>query len=63
MIRLIASIAGLVLAIAAAIPVSAADAYPSKPIRLVVPAPPGGTIDPISRLLAEAMTRRYGQNV
>ena len=63
MIRLIASIAGLVFAIATAIPVGAADAYPSKPIRLVVPAPPGGTIDPISRLLAEAMTRRYGQNV
>jgi tripartite-type tricarboxylate transporter receptor subunit TctC len=41
----------------------AADAYPTKPIRLVVPAPPGGTIDPISRLLAEAMSRHYGQNV
>jgi tripartite-type tricarboxylate transporter receptor subunit TctC len=63
MTQVITSIAGLLLAIATAIPVQAADAYPSKPIRLVVPAPPGGTIDPISRLLAEAMSKRYGQNV
>lgn len=50
----------LLIASAAA---GAADTYPSKPIRLVVPSPPGGTIDPISRVLAEAMSRRYGQNV
>jgi tripartite-type tricarboxylate transporter receptor subunit TctC len=29
----------------------------------VVPAPPGGTIDPISRILGEALGKRYGQNV
>jgi tripartite-type tricarboxylate transporter receptor subunit TctC len=63
MSQVITSIAGLLLAIATAIPLQAADEYPSKPIRLVVPAPPGGTIDPISRLLAEAMSKRYGQNV
>ena len=40
----------------------AAD-YPTKPIRLVVPSPPGGTIDPISRYLAEALGKLYGQNV
>ena len=63
MFRLIVSIAALVLGAAVTAPLPAADAYPSKPIRLVVPAPPGGTIDPISRLLAEAMSKRYGQNV
>lgn len=41
----------------------AADSYPAKPIRLVVPAPPGGTIDPISRILGEALGKAYGQNV
>ncbi len=40
-----------------------AQHYPTRPIRLVVPAPPGGTIDPISRMMAEAMGKRYGQNV
>ena len=63
MFRLIVSIVALVLGAAVTAPLPAADAYPSKPIRLVVPAPPGGTIDPISRLLAEAMSKRYGQNV
>ena len=58
-----AAIVSAVLAMVTAFPVLAADAFPSKPIRLVVPAPPGGTIDPISRLLAEAMGKRYGQNV
>ena len=51
------------LASMAGMSVSAAEPYPSRPIRLVVPSPPGGTIDPISRVLAEAMSRRYGQNV
>ena len=41
---------------------TAAD-YPNKPIRLVVPSPPGGTIDPISRILGETMARQYAQNV
>jgi len=41
----------------------AADAYPTKPIRLVVPSPPGGTIDPISRILGEGLSKQYHQNV
>ena len=41
---------------------SGAD-YPHKPVRLVVPAPPGGTIDPISRILGEALGKELGQNV
>jgi tripartite-type tricarboxylate transporter receptor subunit TctC len=54
----------LLFAAALALPIlaSAAD-YPTKPIRLVVPSPPGGTIDPISRLLGEALAKHYGQNV
>jgi tripartite-type tricarboxylate transporter receptor subunit TctC len=40
---------------------AAADAYPNRPIRLVVPYPPGGSIDITARLLAKAITEDTGQ--
>ena len=40
-----------------------AQVYPSKPIRLVVPCPPGGITDVISRGLGAALSESLGQNV
>ena len=40
---------------------AAAD-YPHKPVRIVVPSPPGGTLDPITRILAEALAKSFHQN-
>lgn len=37
-----------------------ADNFPSKPIRLVVPAPPGGGTDGVARLTAHALTASVG---
>ena len=40
-----------------------AQAYPSKPIRIVIPFPPGNTVDIMARLIGPKITERLGQNV
>jgi len=49
--------------IATALAVNVAQAYPTKPIRMVVISPPGGTTDILSRALAQQMTETLGQTV
>jgi tripartite-type tricarboxylate transporter receptor subunit TctC len=43
--------------------VFAADDYPSKPIRLIVPAAPGGPTDSPARLASQILTAKFGQPV
>ncbi len=40
-----------------------AQAYPNKPITLVVPNPPGGFVDTSARLISESLARVIGQSV
>lgn len=54
------------LSFSALIPVSAtvaAEAYPSQPIRLIVPFPPGGPTDALARRLADGLSKPLGQTV
>lgn len=54
----------LALCVLAATPLMAsADTYPSKPITMVVPFPPGGSTDVIGRLFAAKLGARLGQTV
>ena len=40
-----------------------AASYPSKPIRIVIPFPPGGATDLITRKIGEKLTQKWGQPV
>lgn len=51
------------VALAATLPVLAQEAYPSKPIRFVVPYPPGGPTDLMARLLQPELQSRLGVTV
>jgi tripartite-type tricarboxylate transporter receptor subunit TctC len=43
--------------------VLAADAYPTRPIRFINPTAPGGTAEPIARVIAQRMSETLGQSV
>jgi tripartite-type tricarboxylate transporter receptor subunit TctC len=52
------------LAVAACLPLAVwAQAYPSKPITLLVPFPPGGPTDLVARVLAKKMSEQMGQSI
>jgi len=54
----------LVLACVLALPALAiAQAFPAKPVRVIVPFPPGNTADILGRLIAEKFSQQYGQQM
>jgi tripartite-type tricarboxylate transporter receptor subunit TctC len=53
--------AAAITAAAAVLPALAQDAFPSKPLTMLVPFPPGGVADTVGRPVAEAMARALGQ--
>lgn len=43
--------------------IASAQSYPSRPVRFIVPFPPGGSADPIARLLGNRLLDIWGQQV
>jgi tripartite-type tricarboxylate transporter receptor subunit TctC len=52
--------AGMLLALTTA---AAAQQYPTKPVRLIIPFPPGGSNDVVGRLIAQQLGERLGRQV
>src|SRR5947209_11784352 len=51
------------IAVACSVAAHAADPYPSRPIRLLIPFPPAGITDLSGRIVAEALREKFKQPV
>lgn len=58
-VRALAATAFLISAGQAAL----AQAWPSKPVRIIVPFPPGGSTDVLARILSQKLSEKWGQSV
>ncbi len=56
------AVLGLAAAMTAA-PAARAQSFPSQPVKIIVPQPPGGGFDTVARLLAEKLSAGLGQSV
>lgn len=57
-----ALLAAVLTPLAALAPSAAhAQAWPERPVRMVIPFPPGGTLDKVGRMLAERLQQQFGQ--
>ncbi len=62
--RLMKLLTATTLAVSAALPsIAAAQAYPNRPIKLIVPWPAGGASDIVARAVVEGMRKDLGQTV
>jgi tripartite-type tricarboxylate transporter receptor subunit TctC len=53
----------IVAALIGVVPATAQDNYPSKPIKIVLPVPPGSALDIATRAIGEQLASRWGQQV
>ena len=58
---ILSRLVGLALAAIITIPANAAEPWPTRPVRIVVPYGPGGTADFFGRIAADQLTKAFGQ--
>ena len=63
LLRALAGVAAVAAALLAPIPSAAQSDYPSKPIRLIIGFPPGGSTDIVGRIVALKLSDRLGQQI
>src|SRR6478735_8782821 len=61
--RLIGMLFSMTTALAGIAAAQAADAYPNRPVRLVIPFVPGGSNDIVGRVIAAQLSERMGKPV
>ena len=61
--RCLVGVAIALAAMFAALPSAPAQDYPSRPVKIIVPFPAGGTADVMPRIFAEWLSRKWGQPV
>lgn len=61
-LRVIALLSAVTLCVSTAV-LAADQSWPSKPIRLIAPFPPGGSSDILARILGQKLTEAWGQRI
>ena len=61
MIKAVARALVFVLAPGLSVPALAQPAYPTKAVRFITPFPPGGSLDPLTRMSAQKLSEKWGQ--
>ena len=54
---------GAFLLVFAQVHIAAQEVYPNRPIKIIVPFPPGGIVDALTRVVAEKLSVKFGQPV
>ena len=57
---LLLAFCAVTLGVLAAVPAHA-QSWPTKPVKFISPFPPGGSVDPLARLLAVKLSENLGQ--
>jgi len=60
---MIKSLSVVLAILAGAAPALASDPFPTRPVRIVVNTAPGGSLDVVTRIVAQHMTEKLGQSV